>query len=44
MNMINLILENKCTILDCNKEYDIIIKDVKYCDKHCPNNQMVILI
>ena len=36
--MINLILENKCSILDCENEYDYIIKEVKYCLKHSPES------
>jgi hypothetical protein len=35
-NMINLILENKCHILDCNDEYCNIIDNIKYCNKHIP--------
>ena len=35
-NMINLILENKCSILECDNEYDHIIDENKYCLKHCP--------
>ena len=34
--MINLILENKCHILDCNDEYCNIIDNIKYCNKHIP--------
>ena len=34
--MHNLILENKCNILDCEKEHDFIIDDIKYCLEHCP--------
>ena len=36
-NMINLILENKCNILDCENEFNYIIDNIKYCSKHCPD-------
>ena len=32
-NMINLVLENKCSILDCNEEYTQNINTTKYCNK-----------
>jgi hypothetical protein len=34
--MVNLVLENKCSVLDCNDEYDYIITNDKYCSKHAP--------
>jgi hypothetical protein len=34
--MINLILENKCNILECDDEYTHIINNIKYCNKHIP--------
>jgi len=43
-NMINLILENKCSILDCNNEFDVKFNNDKYCLKHCPDNNMEISI
>ena len=36
-DMINLILENKCSILNCEKDHEFIIKDTKYCLEHCPD-------
>ena len=36
--MINLVLENKCSVLDCNNEYEYIITNNKYCIKHTPDN------
>jgi hypothetical protein len=35
--MINLLLENQCSILDCDKEYEVIHENEKYCLQHCPN-------
>jgi len=40
-NMINLVLENKCSILECNEEYDNIIDITKYCNKHIPENSVI---
>ena len=40
LNMINLILHNKCSVLDCNEEYDIITNDIKYCNKHIPEDSL----
>ena len=42
--MINLILENKCSILNCEKEHEFIIKNIKYCIDHCPNKNYEINI
>jgi hypothetical protein len=39
-NMINLVLENKCSILDCNDEYTQMIDDNKYCNKHIPEDSL----
>jgi hypothetical protein len=38
--MINLVLENKCSILECNEEYDNITNEIKYCLKHCPDKTL----
>jgi hypothetical protein len=35
--MINIILENKCNILECEKEYEFIVNKVKYCSYHNPD-------
>ena len=32
--MINLVLENKCNVLDCDEEYNHIFNNIKYCNKH----------
>ena len=40
-NMINLVLENKCSILECNEEYNHIIDEMKYCNKHIPENSLI---
>ena len=40
-NMINLVLENKCSVLDCNEEYINIIETTKYCNKHIPENALI---
>jgi hypothetical protein len=36
--MINLVLENKCSVLECDEEYDHIIDITKYCNKHLPDD------
>jgi very-short-patch-repair endonuclease len=36
-NMINLVLEKKCSVLECNEEYNNITNEIKYCIKHCPD-------
>ena len=38
--MINLILENKCSILDCDDEHTDIVDNIKYCNKHIPENSL----
>jgi len=38
-NMINLILENKCCVIDCDNEYEHLIETNKYCNKHIPNEE-----
>jgi hypothetical protein len=43
-NMINLILENKCSVLDCQTEYDFIHETIKYCNSHVPNIQYCTII
>ena len=35
--MINIILENKCNILECENEYEFIVNKVKYCSYHNPD-------
>jgi hypothetical protein len=42
-NMINLVLENKCSILECNEEYNHIIETTKYCNTHIPENSLMIV-
>jgi hypothetical protein len=37
-NMINLFLENKCSIPECNEEYENILETTKYCKKHIPES------
>jgi hypothetical protein len=37
--MINVFLESKCSILDCEREHDVIVGDLKYCLKHCPDER-----
>ena len=36
--MVNLILENKCSIENCNNEYEHIHNDKKYCKTHIEEN------
>jgi hypothetical protein len=35
--MINIILDNKCNILECHNEYEFIVNNVKYCLHHNPD-------
>jgi hypothetical protein len=42
-DMINLNLENKCSIIDCNDEYNHIIENIKYCNNHIPENSLLIV-
>ena len=37
-NMINLILENKCSVPECDNEFEFIIDNQKYCLNHCPKD------
>jgi len=39
--MINLVLENKCSVLDCDEEYNLVLETVKYCDKHSPEDSLI---
>jgi hypothetical protein len=39
--MINLILYNKCSIFECDKDYDFIINNIKYCEEHSPDSTLV---
>ena len=39
--MINLVLENKCSILDCDDEHTDIIDNIKYCNKHIPEDALI---
>ena len=39
-NMINLVLENKCSVLDCNDEYNQMLDNTKYCNKHIPEDSL----
>ncbi len=38
--MVNLFLENKCCIPDCDEEHDIIYQEHKYCLSHCPDDDL----
>ena len=42
--MINLILENKCNILECEQEYNVICNNIKYCLSHCPDKDYEISV
>ena len=41
--MINLVLENKCCILDCDNEYCHLIETDKYCNIHIPEQYGMII-
>jgi hypothetical protein len=36
-DMINLVLVNKCSSIECENEHDQVIDDIKYCNLHLPN-------
>lgn len=36
--MINVLLEAKCSILDCEREYVYVVDDEKFCGEHCPDS------
>lgn len=42
--MINIILDLKCSIPECNKQYEYIFDNMKYCLKHCPDDTYEIKI
>jgi hypothetical protein len=42
-NMINLVLENKCSILECDNEYNHITNTIKYCNAHVPETHTMII-
>ena len=42
-NMINIVLENKCNVLDCNEEYENIVGTEKYCKKHTPETYSTVI-
>ena len=44
ITMINVILENKCCVLDCENEYTFVVDTIKYCNHHHPdpNHNMVV--
>jgi hypothetical protein len=43
-NMINLILENKCCILECENEYNHLLENEKYCNRHLPTDKNLIVV
>ena len=38
--MINLELHNKCSVLDCDREFEFTVENTKYCLEHCPDNNL----
>jgi hypothetical protein len=42
-NMINLVLENKCYILECNEEYNHVFDSLKYCNIHVPESVLILV-
>jgi hypothetical protein len=42
--MVNVLLENACSALDCDEEYDVLTNGRKYCLKHCPDEQCAIAL
>jgi hypothetical protein len=43
INHVNLILENKCSVIDCDNEHTIILESEKYCSDHLPEGSMDII-
>jgi hypothetical protein len=43
-NMINLVLDSKCTQINCDKEYDFIVDNIKYCLEHHPNKDIEVIL
>jgi len=41
--MVNVIIESKCSVLNCEMEHDVVTDGQKYCLKHCPNDQAAIV-
>jgi hypothetical protein len=39
--MINLVLENKCSVLDCDEEYNLVLDTIKYCNNHIPEDSLI---
>ena len=37
--LVKVVLENKCCILDCEEEHDVVLDDLKYCLKHCSSEK-----
>jgi len=42
--MVNIYLEKKCDILECENEYEFVIDKQKYCLKHCPDEKYEIVL
>jgi hypothetical protein len=40
-NMINLVLENKCCVLECDNEYEFLDDNIKYCKDHHPDKNIL---
>lgn len=43
-NMINVILENKCVVLDCDNDYAHVVEDEKYCNSHIPSEKYGMIV
>ena len=42
--MINLVLENKCCVIDCDNEYNHLIDSNKYCNTHIPTEEYGMIV
>jgi len=42
--MVNIHLESKCNVLECEKEFDLIVGGIKYCLEHCPDKKYEVII
>ena len=42
--LVNVVLESKCCVLDCDSEFLVLVDDVKYCLKHSPDERHLIAV
>jgi hypothetical protein len=42
--MVNVALENKCCVLTCEAEHDVLTAGQKYCLRHCPEERAAVVL